>query len=347
MSESAPIRPRLVALGLALAGAAAFALPGLPLPFLFGPMAFCLVAALCGVRLAGLPALAPLARAVVGVAAGAAFTPATLAAVPAMAPSLALVPVYVALVAAVGMPLFRRLGFDAPTAWYASMPGGLQDMVFFGAEAGGNARALSLVHATRVLVLVTAAPVVLTLWHGMPLGMVVGTPALSLPPAEIAALVFAVVVGWKGGERIGLFGASLVGPMILGAVLGLTGLLHVRPPAEAIAAAQLVLGLGIGVTYVGVTLAELRRTIAVAGLFVAVLAVVTVLFAEAVVLAGIAAPVDAFLAFAPGGQAEMAVLAILAGADVGFVVLHHLLRIAVTILGAPVAARLVGVRRRG
>ena len=51
-------------------------------------------------------------------------------------------------------------------------------------------------------------------------------------------------------------------------------------------------------------------------------------------------PVEAFLAFAPGGQAEMTVLAIVTGADLGFVIAHHLTRIVLVIAGAPLVARL-------
>jgi uncharacterized membrane protein AbrB (regulator of aidB expression) len=65
--------------------------------------------------------------------------------------------------------------------------------------------------------------------------------------------------------------------------------------------------------------------------------------AEAVVLLGLAPPVEAFLAFAPGGQAEMTVLAIVAGAELGFVVVHHLARIVLVILGAPLV---LGLLRR-
>ena len=50
---------------------------------------------------------------------------------------------------------------------------------------------------------------------------------------------------------------------------------------------------------------------------------------------------EAFLSFAPGGQAEMTVLAIVAGADLGFIVIHHLMRLIVVITGAPIMARLI------
>jgi uncharacterized membrane protein AbrB (regulator of aidB expression) len=42
----------------------------------------------------------------------------------------------------------------------------------------------------------------------------------------------------------------------------------------------------------------------------------------------------------------MTVLALVAGADAGFVILHHLVRMIVVILGAPIAARLAGVGPR-
>ena len=49
---------------------------------------------------------------------------------------------------------------------------------------------------------------------------------------------------------------------------------------------------------------------------------------------------DDLLAFAPGGQAELVVLALIVGADAAFVVAHHVLRMFVVILGAPLAAKL-------
>lgn len=73
--------------------------------------------------------------------------------------------------------------------------------------------------------------------------------------------------------------------------------------------------------------------------FVLILAALAAIVTETVTLTGIAPPVEGFLAFAPGGQAEMAMLAIIAGADLGFVVIHHPIRVLLVILGAPMAAR--------
>ena len=70
-------------------------------------------------------------------------------------------------------------------------------------------------------------------------------------------------------------------------------------------------------------------------------------FTGLVAALGLGDPVPVFLAFAPGGQAEMTVLAIVTGADLGFVITHHLTRIVIVIVGAPVVARIIARGRPG
>lgn len=332
---------------LACAGTALFWALALPLPFLFGPMAACLIAALLGLPLMKFGWVSVAARTILGVAVGASITPAVLGQVPGMAISASLVPIYLIVIAAVGVPFFRRVyGFDFPTAWYASMPGGLQDMVLFGIEAGGDGRALALIHATRVFLIVTVAPIILTAGFGASLDQPIGTPASDIPASELVLMVIAAAVGWAVAARVGLFGAPILGPMIVSGAMAVAGLIHVRPPSEAILTAQFLIGVGIGVGYVGVTLAELRRDVAAGVVFVLILAALAAVFTEIVVIFGLAPPLEGFLAFAPGGQAEMLVLAIIVGADLGYVVVHHLLRVVFVITGAPLAARIFDPARR-
>lgn len=343
--DKTKLKQQAMTLAISVAGVAVFHFLNLPLPFLFGPMLGSLIAALLGARLRGAGPVSVGARTILGIAVGASITPAVIGQVPHMLASVALIPLYIVVIALVGIPYFYRIcRFDLPTAYYAAMPGGLQDMVIFGAEAGGNVRALSLVHATRVLVIVSIAPIILVQGMGADLSHPIGAPAASLPVHEMAVMVLVAFVGWKGGERIGLFGASILGPMILTAILSLTGVIHSRPPAEAILFAQFFIGMGIGVGYVGVTLDELKHFVLSGIVYVLILAVVAAGFTEIVVLAGFAEQREGFLAFAPGGQAEMTVLSIIAGADLGFVVVHHLTRIVTVITGAPIIAHLLKVR---
>ena len=132
------MRPVLQAHGVAAIGVAAFHLASLPLPWLLGPIAACLVAALAGVPMKGLPVVNDAMRTVLGVAVGATFTWALMTQMGGMWRTLILVPVMVAAIGVVGVPYFQRVwGFDFATSYYGAMPGGLQDMLLFGEEAGG------------------------------------------------------------------------------------------------------------------------------------------------------------------------------------------------------------------
>lgn len=332
---------RLATLALAAAGALVFQFLSLPLPLLLGPMFACLLAALAGMPMKGAPPVSSAMRLVLGVAVGASLTPALFHRLDEMALSVALVPVFTAIVVLTGYPYFRRVGFDHPTAYYCSVPGGLQDMAIFGEEAGGNIRALALVHATRVLVIVSLMPLMLTLFWGLELSGPPGVPAASVPPQEYVVMLVSAVFGWLAATRLGLFGAPILGPMIVSGIASMTGFLHFRPPAEVMQFAQFFLGLGIGVKYAGITGEELRRYVGASLGYCLLLAALSVVFAEIVIQTGLAQPLEAIMAFAPGGQAEMVLLAIIAGADMAYVVTHHLTRVVLVITCAPIAARLL------
>ncbi len=322
-------------------GVAVFHALDLPLPWLLGPITACLVAALVGLPLKGIRIVNESMRTVLGVAVGSTLTPAVLVTFPSMLPTLLLVPVMVVAIGVVGIPYFRRVwGYDFATAYYSTMPGGLQDMLMFGEESGGNVRSLSLIHATRVLVIVVALPFILKGFWQADLSNPPGAPASSLPMSQLAIMVACALVGWLGAKRIGLFGASILGPLIATAVVTVLGGLEQRPPAEAIWAAQFFIGLTIGSKYAGITMVEVKRDLVAGFGFCVILILLTLVFVEGIYHFGLATGMEALLAFAPGGQAEMTVLALIVGADVAFVVAHHVLRIFIVILGAPLAARI-------
>ena len=344
MASTLPNRNALIRMAVTFAvcvfGVVVFRVLSLPLPFLLGPLFASLGVALLGVRLGAWAPVTDTMRTILGVAVGASFTPALIGQLPSMALSLTLAPLFLLAAGVAGYPYLRRVcSFDRATAFYAAMPGGLQDMLLFGEEAGGDARALSLLHATRVLLIVSIVPTILTLAYAVDLTQVPGQPARDFTAAELVVMAAAGLVGWRVAKRVGLFGASILGPMILTAALSLMGFVHQRPPAEAIQAAQFFIGMVVGVKYSGITLREVRRFL-VAGLGHGVLlTIIAAIFAEAVVLLGLAPQLDAILAFSPGGQAEMALMAIVAGADVAYVVMHHVTRIVIVITCAPLVFR--------
>ena len=325
---------------IALGGVALFQLVNIPLPWLLGPICACLVAAILGVRLDGYKPLTDGMRTILGVAVGATLTPVVLSSIPGMWPTLLMVPCLIGMIGLVGIPYFQRLwGYDFTTSYYAAMPGGFQDMVLFGEETGGNVRMLSLIHATRLLVIVVTLPFLLAgVWQA-DLGAPPGVPLVTVPAYELALMALCAIVGWQGARRLGLFGASILGPLILTTAVTLAGFLHARPPSEAIWMAQFFIGMTIGAKYSGITLTEVRRDL-LAGLgFCVLLILPTGVVVQVSLLTGLAPGMEALLAFAPGGQAELTVLALIVGADMAFVVTHHVLRIFLVILGAPLAIR--------
>lgn len=332
--------PYITTFAVAGIGVAVFIALEIPLPWLLGSIAACLIAAIFGAPMRSITPVNDLMRTILGVAVGATFTPALLLTMTGYWPTLLLIPVMILAIGLVGVPYFQRLwGYDFATSYYATMPGGLQDMLVFGEEAGGNVRTLSLIHATRVLFIVVALPFLLQSIWGADLNNPPGAPATSIAPSQMLIMVFCGVVGWQTAKWAGMFGASILGPLLLSAVFALSGVLHHRPPAEAIWLAQFFIGMMVGVKYAGITLQEIRRDLTAGLGFCVILVVLTVIFTEAIHAAGIAPPMETLLAFAPGGQAELTVLALIVGADMSFVIAHHVLRIFVVILGAPLFAK--------
>lgn len=334
------LRPLAATLVISVLGVGMFKLLHLPLPFLLGPLFGCLVAALVGVRLRGAPKLSNLMRTILGVAVGTSITPAIVHRLPDMAGSLALMPLLAMAIGLVGYPLFRKgFGFDHATAYYSAMPGGLQDMLVFGEEAGGDVRALSLIHATRVLVIVGLLPMFFVFALNVDLTRPPGAPLAETSVRDMVLMAFLAVAGWQIAARLGLFGASILGPLILAAIASLSGLIDHRPPAEAIWAAQFFIGFTVGVKYSGITLREVRIDVFAGLIYSALSLLVAAAFAGFAIQMGWVPWVEGLLAFSPGGQAEMAILAIVAGADVAFVVAHHIIRIVIVILAGPFVER--------
>jgi hypothetical protein len=92
-------------------------------------------------------------------------------------------------------------------------------------------------------------------------------------------------------------------------------------------------------------MSEVRRDLTAGLGFCAILIVLTLIFVEFIFRLNLAPEQEALLAFAPGGQTELTLLALIVGADAAFVVTHHILRTFLVILGAPLAAKVYDRRR--
>lgn len=320
----------------------------LPLPWMLGSMSACLLGALVGLPLAETPWVPPYMRAILGFMLGSTFTPALLASLGGMALSLVCLIPYIIIISLLGIPYFRRMaGVSGATAYFAAMPGGLQDMVLIGRDMGGDDRIIALVHGTRVLLIVFVLPFLVELAGAGDLGSraAFGKSLAQVAWLDVATLVACCLVGWPLAVALRLPGPSIVGPMLVSVAIHISGWSQAQAPSELISIAQLIIGIAIGCRFVGIAPREVARVILLSLGLLLIMAATTGMFALILSrLLGIN-PVVIVLAFSPGGLAETSLIALSLNMDVAFVATHHLCRILMVVIGAPLAFR--GLRRVG
>ena len=128
--------------------------------------------------------------------------------------------------------------------------------------------------------------------------------------------------------------------MILTGALTIAGVITTRPPAEAVWLAQFFIGMMVGVKYTGITLEEVRNDIFYGSSFAVIILCIVIILISGIHVFDLAPLQDAIMAFTPGGQAELIVLSIIIGADLPFVIAHHVLRMVSVIFAAPIFARI-------
>ncbi len=318
-----------------------FDLANVPLAWMIGALAFCTAGALAGLPMIASQKVRQPLIAIIGVMLGAQFTPEMAARIPEWWASAIALLVYVGASIAVLFVYFRRLGHGPVTAYCSATPGGLNEMVLVAQEMRGDYLTVALVHASRVLVTVLIVPfgfVALGLYDQgsrAPLGAAFG----DIPLDEAAVLTAGAIAGFFGARALKIPAAALTGPMIASALLHLVGASTIAPPGPLVAAAQVVVGSTLGARFAGVPIRRVLRVVLHSLGSVAIMIALTVLLAAAA-----AAFVDAsipalVLALAPGGLAEMSLIALALGVEAAFVAAHHVVRIALVVLVMPTIFR--------
>lgn len=314
---------------------------GLPLAWMLGPMIGLTAAALSGLPVDGPVHLRPFVIPVLGVMLGSSLTPEIIAAIPRWLATMVLLLPFLGTAAALSYLIYRRIGgFDPVTAYFSAMPGGLNEMIMLGHANGGDERHIALAHASRVLIVI----LFVSLFFGLILGVRSNgsrtwVPMEALIWRDWLVLGLAAVAGSVIGQKLRLPAEQLLGPMILSGLAHATSLVTVPPPTLLVIAAQVVIGTTLGCRFVGMHLRAIGRDLVLAVLSSSSMIAVAVAFAWAVHgLTGL--PMEqAFLAYSPGGLAEMSLLALALHQDVAYVAVTHVVRIVMVIALAMPAFR--------
>ncbi len=327
-------------------GGVAFTLAGFPAGLVSGSVLAVALAALAG-RPVKVPL--PVARVcfvLVGMLLGAVVTPETLRGVATWPASVALLAISTLCMMS-ATTLYLRLvhRWDPLSALLGASPGSMAQVVALSAEFGADMRGIAIVQTMRVLVVTIGLPGGLALF-GLAAGsrLVVPTSAVGAAPGELAVVAALSTLLAILMVRIKFPGGILFGAMAGSAILHGSGLIQATLPWWVASAAVVVLGAVVGASfanatprmlagYLGAALGSAAVAVGVASAFVLL---VTRLLPFRIA--------DVLIAFAPGAQDTMMVLALALHLDPVYVGAHHLARWLVVTFSVALAARRVARR---
>ncbi len=335
------------ALALGLAGGLLFNWLGAPLPWMLGPMILNTIAAVLNAPIRPPIRVRPYVVVVIGVMLGAGFKPEVISQAGDWVLSFTFLGLYLAVSCVLVVPFYRRFGgFDTVTAYFAGMPGGLNEMILIGRDFGGDDARIALAHAARIVIVVSLIAVWFRLVAGYDLGdrSQFGVAFSDIPALDLAVLLACGVVGFYLGPLLRLPAPTLIGPMLVSAVAHLAGLASNPPPSELVLVAQLILGTIIGCRFVGSKARDIGHALLLSLGATLIMLTVTVVFAVLFHELFGQTTEQVLLAYSPGGLAAMSLVALAMNAEVAYVASHHVVRITMVILVAPLVFRWLQAR---
>lgn len=302
-----------------------------PLPYFVGAFLFFALMERSGRGFAMPVPLYRVAIPVLGVLLGARMTAEGMVLIATAWPLVLLLVAFMAVATLTGLFVFVRLGGqDRRTSLLLASPGGFGEATVLADMFKLDMQRVAMVHTLRIGCVVLVAPPLLGWWFAIDLDRALFATAGGawLPSAATAVtIVVAATLGRLIFLRLGLPAAALLGPMTVAGAASVAGLVELRVPVWIMWLTQIALGAYLGSRFGRIRLAALG-SLAWVGCFWA-LALPTMAIGFVLLGAGLYAGdfVTLFLAFAPGGLPEMALIALMLGADGSLVGAFHLLRV--------------------
>jgi hypothetical protein len=322
---------RLLTLATAALGGLAATQIGLPLPWVLGAMGATALAMLAGF---GAPQPAQgrrLAQVIIGTALGLTFTQEVIREVLSLGHWILAGSAF----AIVLTMLFARVlqllaAIDGVTAIYAVAVGASAEMALQAHNAGANGAKVASAHAVRIILVVSLASVVAHYSGQTAVAVATAQPTTIGWPLALLFVALAPLCGWIG-DRI-----HLPNPWLLGPVLMAGGFASQAPqgrmfPAVLIAA-QVLIGWSLGQHMTRQFFVESPRLLASATAVTLCMLGLSILLALGLARSGSTPFLTAFLAVAPGGTAEMAIVAKSYGIGAPIVTAFHFFRVVTMIV---------------
>jgi hypothetical protein len=269
----------------------------------------------------------PVALVFLGLGLGQTFTQPVMAALALALPWLVLGAFLAILAGVVTSRVFARMaGTDAETGYYASVPGGVIVMAILAQRAGVSVPAVTLAQTIRVMVVVVVVPPLVT-WLA-PRG---GADAFLTvrPEVDLGGLLLLVAAGAAAAfavARTGVANPWILGPCVLVILLSAFRVLPSGVPTWMVDAAQVGMGMSLGVRMSRSFILSSRRIAQTSVLTTLLLIVLMAALAFGLAWASRLPVAAAVLGMAPGGMPEMTITAKALEVGVPLVLGFHLVR---------------------
>lgn len=354
-TDAAPTRASwLVAVAVVAVGAGLCSLAGLPSPQLFGGMLAGIAVALWRGRsgraeLAMPRRVAEVGEVLVGATLGAYVQVSTVRELGHhVLPIAGVTLLTLALSVGAGLLLARVTELDDATASFGMIAGGASGIIPIATRLGADVRLVAVMQYVRVLVILVLTPLVATTVFGGGRGSGGSVAAGGALGTELLYTALAVGGGLVVARRTPLPAGELLGPMLVGGALALSGLgLDVPVPAGLQDLAFAIIGAGVGLRFTPASLRTAAHVLTPTLLMVLALLVATALLGLALAPLAHVSRLDAYLATTPGGLYAVLAAAVGGGANTTFVLAVQVLRLFVMLLAAPALAKRLAGRRRG
>jgi len=323
----------------AVVGAIAARFGGLPLPWLLGSLFATAAVGLLGAPIQPIRHGRTVGQVVIGSAIGVQFNKTVILTLLSLLHVMAAVALVAIVVGACGALLLMRLGrLDKTTAFFATVPGGVAEMVNIAPRYNAELEPIMLAQTLRVGLIVAVAPfLVIQFSHAAAPSL---GPALPMGWPIALALLPAAALGGAAFASFTFPNAWFMGAIAVGIVAGFLGLAEGRMPDLVLIPAQILIGASLGVQFRREFLTRLTR-IMLASSVVVLFSATSMALIAAFVAFLLTLPIPTMvLAFAPAGMAEMVLTAKLLALDAPVVAGFQLVRIVIILVLAQPAYRL-------
>jgi len=324
-------------------GGVVFYIFNLPLPWSIGPMLTVTFFAIVGVKTFIPRGLRFYSRILLALTIGSRLEADFLSHIYAASVSIGGMYICLFISSAVAYSYLRKVGgYSQPTAFYSAAPGQREQMMMLGSELGADERVVALIQTFRVIVIVSVTPIIVYILSDA------SESRVSLRPIEsyegnlfdIFIMILSAITGYHIAKYFKLSAANFVGPMLMFGFASAAGISNASPPDDLFALSQIMVASAYGSRFRGTDLTFVWRCFKHSVVSTSIHINFILIFSLMLNYYFGTDISSVYLAYTPGGQVEVGLLALYYGIDITFTSAHTLLRSISLVIVAPVFYRL-------